>query len=230
MAAHATAAAAAPLPPPSEPTAAFGTKPPPSPPPPPLSADESDAPPKKRKLEELGFHDSPYCRIREAVANLRGRFLQVCQATDSQKKAAALEILKEIKVVMELSKKMRLDISAAAEPAKPSDIPAVRDVTNKPAGKVPSGGKNQVPQIGQDKGKKVPLKPVSSQTPAVGIRRKANPSDTANHGNQLLGGRLQGSYVVGGSPMGWNFLMWPGGKAVYYGLTKAEWLARQAAE
>ncbi|KAF7017832.1 unnamed protein product [Triticum aestivum] len=228
MAAHATAAAASPLPPPSESTAAFDTKPPPSPPPPPpLSA---DAPPKKRKLEELGFHDSPYYRIREAVASLRGRFLQVCQATDSQKKDAALEILKEIKVVMELSKKMRLDISAAAEPVKPSDIPAVRDVKIKPAGKVPSGGKNQVPQIGQDTGEKVPLKPVSSQTASVGIHREANPNETANHGNQLLGGRLQGSYVVGGSPMGWNFLMWPGGKAVYYGLTKAEWLARQAAE
>ncbi|KAI5011566.1 uncharacterized protein LOC123427535 [Hordeum vulgare subsp. vulgare] len=201
-------------------------KPAPRPRPPPLSADEPDAPPKKRKLEELGFHDSPYYRIREAVASLRGRFLQVCQATDSQKKDAALEILKEMKVVMELSKKMRLDISAAAEPAKPSDIPAVRDVKNKPSGKVPSGGKNQ----GQDTGEKVPLKPVSSQTPAVGIHREANPSETANQGNQLLGGRLQGSYVVGGSPMGWNFLMWPGGKAVYYGLTKPEWLARQAAE
>lgn len=100
---------------------------------------------------------------------------------------------------------MRLDISAAAEPAKPSDIPAVRDVKNKPAGKVPSGGKNQVPQIGQDTGERVSLKPVSSQTAVVGIHREAN---------QLLGGRLQGSYVVGGSPMGWNFLMWPGGKAV----------------
>ncbi|KAE8807255.1 hypothetical protein D1007_16482 [Hordeum vulgare] len=65
-----------------------------------------------------------------------------------------------MKVVMELSKKMRLDISAAAaEPAIPSDIPAVRDVKNKPAGKVPSGKKNHVPKIGQDTGDKVPLKP-----------------------------------------------------------------------
>ncbi|KAE8810846.1 hypothetical protein D1007_12342 [Hordeum vulgare] len=65
-----------------------------------------------------------------------------------------------MKVVMELSKKMRLDISAAAaEPAIPSDISAVRDVKNKPAGKVSSGGKNHVPKIGQDTGDKVPLKP-----------------------------------------------------------------------
>ena len=32
---------------------------------------------KKRKLEEEGFQRSPYYTIRETVANLRGRFLQV---------------------------------------------------------------------------------------------------------------------------------------------------------
>lgn len=198
--------------------------------PPPLSAAGAGAgagaPPKKGKLEELGFHHSPYYKIRAAVANLRGRFLQVCRGTDSQKEDAALEILKEIKVVMDLSKKMRLDISAAAEPVKPFDIPTVRVFRNKPAEKVPSGGKNQVPQMGQDAkfvhntGEKVPLKPVSSQATAVGIQREANTSDE----------RVKGSYVIGGSPMGWNFLMWPGGKAVYYGLSKTEWLALQAAK
>uniref|UniRef100_A0ACD5UUF7 Uncharacterized protein n=1 Tax=Avena sativa TaxID=4498 RepID=A0ACD5UUF7_AVESA len=205
----------APPPPTSEPTAATGMKPPPS-------AAEADAPPKKRKLEEVGFHHSPYYKIRAAVANLRGRFLQVCRATDdSQKEDAALEILKEIKVVTELSKKMRLDISAGAEPVKQFDIPVARDVKNKPAERVPSGGKNQVPQTGQDAtflfstDEKVPLKPVISQA--------------ANRANQL-GERVKGSYVIGGSPMGWNFRMWPGGKAVYYGLSKAEWLALQAAK
>ncbi|CAM0903407.1 unnamed protein product [Alopecurus aequalis] len=229
MPAHPTKTA--PATPTSEPT--VDMKPPP---PPPLSAAEAGAPPKRRKLEEVGFHHSPYYQIRAAVANLRGRFLQVCRATDSQKEDAALEILKEIKVVMELSKKMRLEISAAAEPVKPVDIPIVRDVKNKPAEKVPSGVvKNQVPQIGQDAmflhntGVKVPLKPVGSQTAAVGIQRVAKSSEVANRTNHS-GERLQGSYVIGGSPMGWNFRMWPGGKAVYYGLSKAEWLARQAAK
>jgi hypothetical protein len=51
---------------------------------------------------------------------------------------------------------MRLDTSAAAAAAaaasvvKPLDISAVRAVQNEPAGEVPSGVKNQVPQIGQD--------------------------------------------------------------------------------
>uniref|UniRef100_A0ACD5UCY0 Uncharacterized protein n=1 Tax=Avena sativa TaxID=4498 RepID=A0ACD5UCY0_AVESA len=218
-----------PLPPTSETTAATDMKPPPS-------AAAADAPPKKRKLEEVGFHHSPYYKIRAAVADLRGRFLQVCRATDdSQKEDAALEILKEIKVITELSKKMRLDISAAAEPVKQFDIPVARDVKNKPAEKEPSGGKNQVPQTGQDAtflfstDEKVPLKPVSSQAAAVGIQREANTSEMANRANQL-GERVKGSYVIGGSPMGWNFRMWPGGKAVYYGLSKAEWLALQAAK
>ena len=137
---------------------------------------------------------------------------------------------------MELSKKMRLEISAAAdEPVKPLDIPAVRDVKNKPAEKVPSGVKNQAPQICEDAmfvhntGVKVPLKPVSSQTAAAGIQREVNASEIADRTDHS-GERLQGSYVIGGSPMGWNFRMWPGGKAVYCGLTKAEWSARQAAK
>jgi hypothetical protein len=140
---------------------------------------------------------------------------------------------------MELSKKMRLDISAAAgEPVKPFDIPAVRAVQNKTAGEVPSGVKNQVPQaqIGQDAmflhntGGKVPLEHVSSQAAAaVAIQREASATEIAHCTNQL-GDGMKGSYVIGGSPMGWNFRMWPGGKAVYYGLSKAEWLALHAAK
>lgn len=132
---------------------------------------------------------------------------------------------------------MRLVISAAAEPVKPLDKPAARAAKDKPAGKVPSGENNQVHQIGRaasflcNTGKKVPLKPVSTQTAAnrlpVEIQREAKSSEIPNYTKQL-GERVQGSYVIGGSPIGWNFLMWPGSKAVYYGLTKAVWLARQA--
>lgn len=68
-----------PHPTPSEST--ITTKPeqqlPPPPPPPPTSGVEFEVPPKKRKVEEVGFSRSPYYTIRETVANLRGRFLQV---------------------------------------------------------------------------------------------------------------------------------------------------------
>lgn len=38
---------------------------------------------------------------------------------------------------------------------------------------------------------------------------------------------LQASYVIGGSPVGWNFMMYPGSNAVYYGESKASFVARQ---
>ncbi|XP_062226385.1 uncharacterized protein LOC133924735 [Phragmites australis] len=234
------APAGTPTPPPvpSESTTAADPKLPPPLPPPPLGA-ESDAPPKKRKLEEVGFHHSPYHTIRATVANLRRRFLQVCQATDSQKKDAVLEILKEIKDVMELSKKTRLDLSSVAEPVKPLVKPIARAPKDKPAGTIPSAEKSQVPPISlassfvHNISGDVPFEPDNSDTAAqrltVETKKEARPSEIIDF-TKDPGKLLQGSYVIGGSPIGWNFLMWPGSKSVYYGLTKAEWLARQSAK
>ncbi|KAL5216477.1 hypothetical protein ABZP36_007878 [Zizania latifolia] len=203
-----------PPPPPSETTATTD---------PMSSASEPDAPPKKPKLEEVGFQHSPYYNIIAAVANLRGRFLQVCQGTDTQKKDAALEILKEIKVIMELSKKMRLDLSAAAGHA-------AMDARNTPAGEIPSGEKNQVPSTGQTAlftcgtGEKVPLDPVISRIAAkrasVEIKHEVRPIEMTDYTKQPSQ-CMQGSYVIGGSSIGWNFIMWPGSKPIYYVPTAA---------
>ncbi|KAJ1272228.1 hypothetical protein BS78_06G186800 [Paspalum vaginatum] len=204
--------------------------------PPSPSGIESNVPPEKRKVEEVGFQRSPYYTMRETIANLRGRFLQVCQGTDSQKKDAAVEILKEMKDVMELCKKTHLDLSSAAEPVKLYDKLAARTSEDKPAGKVPSGEKNLDPPTSMagnfvhNTGGGVPMKPDNSDTTAhrlpVKTKNGDKPSKITDYTKQQ--GRLpQGSYVIGGSPVGWNFLMWTGSKSVYYGLTKAEWLARR---
>lgn len=50
----------------------------------------------------------------------------------------------------------------------------------------------------------------------------------ANHPKHLVK-TVQGSYVVGGSPVGWNFLVWLGGKIMYYGVAKEVFRTRQAA-
>ncbi|KAF8702426.1 hypothetical protein HU200_032802 [Digitaria exilis] len=133
---------------------------------------------------------------------------------------------------MELSKKTRLDLSSTAEPVKPFDKPEARAPEDIPAGKVPSTEKSQVPPTSltgnfvHSTGVDIPLKPANSDTAAhrllVETKKGARPSKTTDHTKQQ-GGLPQGSYVIGGSPIGWNFLMWPGCKAVFYGLTKAEW-------
>ncbi|KAG0526963.1 hypothetical protein BDA96_06G191400 [Sorghum bicolor] len=183
--------------------------PPPPPPPPPPSGVESEVPPKKRKLEEEGFQRSPYYTIRETVANLRGRFLQVCQGTDSEKKDVAAEIL-----------------NARAPDDKRADKVLSEE---KSLGPTTSLSGNFVHSTGGG----VPLKPDNSDTTVHGLpvktKNRAGPSKITGYTKQQ-GGLPQGSYVIGGSPVAWNFLIWRGSKAVYYGLTKAEWLARQSAK
>ena len=44
----------------------------------------------------------------------------------------------------------------------------------------------------------------------------ANPSEKPRPED----GWAHGTYVVGGSAFGWNFITFPGGKATYYGVTK----------
>lgn len=142
-----------------------------------------------------------------------------------------------MKDVMELSKKTRLDLSSTADPVKPSDKPEARAPEDIPAEKVPSTEKSQVPPTNLAEnfvhctGGDIPLKPANSDTAThrllVETKKRARPSKTTDHTKQQ-GGLPQGSYVIGGSPIGWNFLMWPGCKAVFYGLTKAEWLARRS--
>ncbi|XP_048535165.1 vegetative cell wall protein gp1-like [Triticum urartu] len=134
-----------PIPPPPAPEIAAKVShfPPPFPP-------QPDAPaPKRRKLEEAGFHTSAYYKIRATVADLRLRFVQVHEATDFRKSDAAREILREIKTVMELSKKMRLDLGVSSEPMKPSEKPLAGAVKDEPAEPIPSGERNQVPPTGQ---------------------------------------------------------------------------------
>ncbi|KAI4980994.1 hypothetical protein ZWY2020_021479 [Hordeum vulgare] len=137
--------AARPIPPPPAPGLAAQVShfPPPFP-------HQPDAPaPKRRKLEEAGFHTSAYYKIRATVADLRLRFVQVHEATDFRKSDAAGEILREIKTVMELSKKMRLDLSASSEPVK-LEKPLAGAVKDGLTEQIPSSGeRNQVPRTGQ---------------------------------------------------------------------------------
>jgi hypothetical protein len=103
----------------------------------------------------------------------------------------------EIKVVMELAKKMRHDLGATFEPAKPPEKPLAGVVKDGPVEPPPSAENNHAPQTEK-----------MGETPRSEI--------------------AQGSCVTGGSPIGWNFLVWPGGEVVYYGRTKEVFRAGQA--
>uniref|UniRef100_M8CYH7 Uncharacterized protein n=1 Tax=Aegilops tauschii TaxID=37682 RepID=M8CYH7_AEGTA len=132
-----------PIPPPPAPEIAAKVShfPPPFPP-------QPDAPaPKRRKLEEAGFHTSAYYKIRAAVADLRLRFVQQylkerIRDTDLIQRKFHFQ---EIKTVMELSKKMRLDLGVSSESMKPSEKPLAGAVKDEPTEPIPSAERNQVP-------------------------------------------------------------------------------------
>ena len=47
-----------------------------------------------------------------------------------------------------------------------------------------------------------------------------NPSSNAPEKQRANDGQISGSYVVGGSAFGWNFIAFTGTEPVYYGITK----------
>uniref|UniRef100_A0A0D9VJ74 Uncharacterized protein n=1 Tax=Leersia perrieri TaxID=77586 RepID=A0A0D9VJ74_9ORYZ len=198
-------------PPPPEPTLAATvgaevkvshTAPPPdvpAPPPPP--------PAKKRKLDEIGFTNTAYYKIRAIVADLRVHFVQVNRATDFRNSDAAREILKDIKTVMDLSKKMMNDLGVTFETTKPPEKPLAGAVKDGPAEPQPSVENNH-----------------ASKTEKIEETQSSKIEDHPKELDEIA----QGSYVTGGSPIGWNFLVWPGGEVVYYGRTKEVFRASQA--
>ncbi|KAJ1280317.1 hypothetical protein BS78_04G222600 [Paspalum vaginatum] len=198
------------------PTAAADTSAPPPPPPSvepaaaapapdqkvsPPAAPQPDAPapppapapapvPKKRKLEEAGFHITDYYKIRAVIADLRVRFVQVCNATDSRNTDVAREILKEIKVVMDLSKTMRLKLGVTSEPVKPSEKPSagfVKDELVKPSEK-PSAGPVTDEHVKASAGpvKDEPMKPLEKPS-AEPVKDEPTKPDPAGENNQTPG-------------------------------------------
>ncbi|PWZ26829.1 hypothetical protein Zm00014a_023561 [Zea mays] len=171
-----------PTPPSAEPAAAPAPDQKVSPPPPAPQPDTAAPPPvpapapRKRKLEEAGFHTSECYKIRAVVADLRVRFVQVCQATDFRNTDPAREILKEINVVMDLSKKMRLKLGATSEPVKPLEKPSagfVKDELVKPSEKPSAGPVNDEPVKPSEKPSVGPVKNEPTEPAPAGENNQA---------------------------------------------------------
>ncbi|KAG8363323.1 hypothetical protein BUALT_Bualt19G0010400 [Buddleja alternifolia] len=54
---------------------------------------------------------------------------------------------------------------------------------------------------------------LNGQKPTESYPQGGAPTELLHHG-------VHGTYIIGGSAVGWNFITYPGGKAVYYGRTK----------
>lgn len=180
-----------------------------TPPPPPNNASAQDLPNKKRKIDNADLQNSNFFKIRAIVKDLRPSILEVLHTPDFQNCKASHEILKQMMAVMELTKQLKMEIAPPGNPNKPSEGPEL--VAEKEEIPLES---HQEKHAEQHPTEKFPNKTVEENVPGEVISE-----------NQT--GVPQGSYIIGGSPIGWNFTMYPGSIAVYYGETKASFLSRQ---
>lgn len=64
--------------------------------------------------------------------------------------------------------------------------------------------------------------------PAISSENNAFRSSSVLEKQQSENGEAPGSYIVGGSAFGWNFITFTGNKPVYYGVTKELFCSAQA--
>nr|CAD1844832.1 unnamed protein product [Ananas comosus var. bracteatus] len=139
--------------------------------------------------------------------------VKLVQASDFRNSNAAHDILKQISTLTELSKQLRNELTTVEELKKPSE-------ESKP---LPGAVKKEPTNNFQE------VNAPNANVIAESLPERAKTSETKDSPKQLEDGFL-GSYVIGGSPVGWNFLVYSGIKTVYYGVTKEEFRSRQAAK
>ncbi|KAK9292486.1 hypothetical protein L1049_020459 [Liquidambar formosana] len=160
----------------------------------------------KRKLSNPDISNSSYFKIRALVHRLRPHFIEVLQTPDFRNCKAAHEIKKQMKLVMDLCKQMTMETNPKSE-----------NVLERQ----PLSGESMLRKEPQDEHleEKRPEIFQPKQGPEKSVEKKSPPPPSAIE-KTLGDGWVQGSYVVGGSVFGWNFITYKGSKPVYYGVTK----------
>ncbi|KAL1823712.1 hypothetical protein ACET3Z_010490 [Daucus carota] len=153
----------------------------------------------KRKIGDVDIRDSPYFKIRALVSLLRPRFLQVLETPDFHKCEAATDIEQGMKLVMEYYREM---LTEAKKRDKMDKAPLQFESAKQSQGR--QKATHQAKQVTKEADDKKLFAPPSS------------PKMTYESG-----GRLYGSYIVGGSLTGWNYITFKNRKQPqYYGVTK----------
>ncbi|XP_075648276.1 uncharacterized protein LOC142619097 [Castanea sativa] len=149
----------------------------------------------KRKLI-----DTTYFKIRALTQRLRPHFIEVLHTPNFRNCKAANEVRKRMRLLLDLYKQMTVEMG---NPRK--FVPHCQ---------VFSGG--NMPGKGNQKGKRP--KPLQAQHFMNSAENK--PPTIPFSSEKTNSGRLKGSYILGNSDFGKNFITYLGSKPVYYGVTK----------
>ncbi|XP_023886924.2 uncharacterized protein LOC111999025 [Quercus suber] len=156
----------------------------------------------KRKLIDTTFSNpnSSYFKIRALTQQLRPRFIEVLHTPDFRNCKAANEVRKRMRLLLDLYKQMTVEMG---NPRK-----------FEPHCQVFSSG--NMPGKGNQKGKRP--KPLQAQHFMNSAENK--PPTVPFSSEKTNSGHLKGSYILGNSDFGKNFITYLGSKPVYYGVTK----------
>ncbi|BBG98296.1 hypothetical protein Prudu_007659 [Prunus dulcis] len=136
-------------------------------------------------------------------------YLLVLQTPDFRNSEAADEIRQQMKLLMDLYKQMAKDAGDTHRKFVSETQHSTHD--SDPA-KENQDGKQQKhlqPRCSVEK-------PVQPRTRSIPLSSYKKP----------VASQLQGSYIVGGSAFGWNFITFSGSKPIYYGVTKEDYRSR----
>ncbi|KAL2330314.1 hypothetical protein Fmac_017895 [Flemingia macrophylla] len=161
------------------------------------------APPPSRKRPLNSSVHSNYFKIRAVIRDLRPRFLEVLRTPDYKNCKASQEIQEQTKTVIKLYNNMKADAISLAKSKNVQD------------GQLKAG---QQPQR-----VKSPEHIQVEKAFARPSEIKLTPPVPGFHKQMSEDGQTQGTYVVGGSAFGWNFITFSGKESVYYGRTKEQY-------
>ncbi|KAL1360418.1 hypothetical protein HN51_005803 [Arachis hypogaea] len=172
--------------------------PPPSPPPPTTTTTSGAAIPSSTKKRPLESDSySNYYKIRALIRDLRPHFIQVIRTPDYKNSKESREIREQLKIVVKLYDDMKAEAVLLA--------------------KYKQDGQTQQEQQPQHMKSPEQIQVEKSFTSRASSEIKVT----------ALAEEGQGTYVVGGSAFGWNFITFSGKEAVYYGRTKEQFRSTQ---
>ncbi|XP_073146856.1 uncharacterized protein [Henckelia pumila] len=149
-----------------------------------------------RKRSLEQFQDSPYYKLRVALKDLRPHFIQVLKTPDFHNCDAADKIRDGMRVMMDLYQ----EITSESSP-----LEKCTTVPKDSSGDTRDGPKPMELQENAKSAENIPFDEVG-------------PTIISDHGPQ-------GTYIVGGSAFGWNFVTFLENQSVYYGRTKESFRA-----
>ncbi|XP_042469304.1 uncharacterized protein LOC122052002 [Zingiber officinale] len=189
---------------------------------------------KKRKLDVDEFRNSDYYKLRLMVKDLRPLFLEVLRTPNFQTSKAACEIQNQMKTMLVLIKKLRGDVDSSENCKSPSQAESSFKVKDEESLEMHvEDEKIEQHETGHD-----PTIPVKASQPEKNTT-VSDSNQEKTHAEWIAEVREKvkqfdvaslGSYVIGGSKIGWNFLVYLGSEPVYYGVTKESFLARRSAK